>query len=146
VLKIEKKDTKTLVFALAAIVIIAVVAINLGPTGKAVSKQGITLTKLYVSADPSVINQDSPVVNAGSFVYITVEAGTDVDKEIKIINKKTGLRVTDRTLKGCGGVDCDPGEVGTTKYRTSTSWNGEYCVIAKHRKLDKEWQACFTVQ
>jgi len=147
VFKIEKKETKALVFALAAVVVVAILALNFESTGKTVLTKSSGLTKVYVSSNPTVINQENPKINAGDYIYITVESGSNsVNKEVKIIKKDTGLRVTEKSIKGCEGISCDREEIGTASYKTPTSWYGDYCIEIQNRDLNKVWQACFNVQ
>jgi len=147
VFKIEKRETKTMVFALAAVVLVAILALNFESTGKTVSTKAVTLTKVYVSSNPEIINQNNPIIKAGNYIYITVESGSNaISKEVKIVRKDNGLRVTEKPIKGCEGINCDRDEVGTATYKTPTSWYGNYCAEIQNRELNKVWQACFSVQ
>jgi len=100
-----------------------------------------------VSADKNIINQHDPLLRAGQKIYITVEAGTErIDKDINIVYKESGLRAVSRPLEGCGGRDCNPGEIGTTDYKTGSNWYGEYCARVKSYDATKYWESCFKIR
>src|SRR3989344_6766367 len=92
---IMDKDTKGLILALVVIVIVAIVAFNFQAyTGNLIDVRGLanyevttrgglvssnieeSVSKIYVSTNLDVVDEDNPTIFAGEKFYVTVETGS----------------------------------------------------------------------
>jgi len=141
---------------LSIIVIAALVGLNFEKfTGQYTVKEGIassqadTISKVYVSTDPSIVKMDNPSIEIGSKLYFTVESGVEGCKRVLSVHKKSsGSKVAQIELnQNCGGNKCRANQVTWADYRVPADWEGEYCGKVFDYGINDfvEPVACFTV-
>ncbi len=117
-------------------------------TGQA-TKKVVGVTKVYLSADPSIADQGEVTLNKGETLYVTVDAGSQGSRGIITLydmNSAKARRVKTVELTGCGSQQCKPGVIGTAKINIYYNWEGRYCVTVKDLGTNKDVQSCFTVR
>ena len=157
------KDTKGLILALVVIVIVAIVAFNFQAyTGNLIDVRGLanyevttrgglvssnieeSVSKIYVSTNLDVVDEDNPTIFAGEKFYVTVETGSQgSDNRLRAYSKddffQGGTRVF---LKPCSD-NCNRNRVVSAEILSSSSWgDGEYCVSVRDGLTKQEVERC----
>lgn len=140
-------NSKSLIFLVVLVFIIALVTINLDMfTGRATK---LEVTKLYVSDNPNVKSMTSLTVYSGDTVYFTCDPGTSGSSgtlTLYDMERSRPTRVKSIDLKNCGYALCRYGRVGYADWTIPYNYKGEYCGVVKDIATSKEIKACFTVK
>jgi len=138
VFKIEK-DAKTLILAVVIIIMVAGIAVNFGPTGKAIVSREEKVTKISLFSekpDGTLTGELKPTISGGSNLYVSVETGSLGSGKTANIFRKSFTGRSDRKIANINlcytDANCGRNKVVTTNYLTSTSWeDGIYYVRVK---------------
>ena len=105
------------------------------------------LTRVYISSDPNIIDEFSPTVTPGDFIYLTIETGSAGAKDEISFYEQVDLnpRRRSKTYIGCTGYICRPNRVEVKKYKVPNNWDGEYCARVYDREFGENVEACFYV-
>jgi|SRR3989344_6171342 len=143
-------DNKMLILAVVVVVALGFLGFVFGDlTGYSTRDSNEkTLTRLYISSNPDIIEEFSPTIGASDFVYFTVEVGSaGVNDQISFY-EVDGLneRRRSQTHIECTGYICRPNRVEVKKYKIPSSWEGEYCAKVYDREFAEDVKTCFFVE
>lgn len=146
-------DKRTVLISLVVLIIAAVVVFNFEKfTGQATG-QGTQVTRMFISENPAIPNQETVVVDKGKAVYFTAIAGSegsDGTLEIKHIEEgRTREQIVSTVVfDNCNSKRCNFKGMGTPFARINTyyDWEGEYCGVIKDFATEKEIRRCFRVR
>lgn len=143
------KDKKTILVALALVIVAAAVFFNIERfTGQATKSE---MTKLYVSSKADIMSEVNPTVDKGEYIYFTEIPGSEGGSGTLYVRemesgRKWGKIVRTQVFDHCNSRKCNPGQVGELKFKTYYNWEGEYCGEIKDLDTWKEVKTCFTVK
>ncbi len=142
-------DNKTIIVTLVLILVAALVSLNFEKfTGQATKTE---TTKLYVSSNAKVMDQNNPVVGKGEYVYFTEIPGIQGGSGTLYIRemssgRKWGPIARTQVFKNCNSNKCNTGVTGTLNFRTYYDWEGKYCGEVTDFATWKTVTTCFTVK
>jgi|TARA_B100001964_G_C13777105_1_gene398591 hypothetical protein len=142
-------DNRVLALAIVVVVVLGFLGFVFGDlTGFAARNREKVLSRMYLSSNPDVLDEFSLTVDAGDFIYITIETGSAGTKDEASFYEQVGVnsRRRAKTFLGCSGYSCRPNRVITKKYKISHSWDGEYCARVYDREFREDVEVCFFVK
>ncbi|MDP6642039.1 MAG: hypothetical protein QGF74_01505 [Candidatus Nanoarchaeia archaeon] len=142
-------DNRILALAIVVVVVLGFLGFVFGDvTGFAVRNREKVLSRMYLSSNPDILDEFSPTVDSGDFIYITVETGSSGIKDEVSFYEQVGTnpRKRAKTFLGCTGYMCRPNRVVSKKYKTSHFWDGEYCARVYDREFREDVEVCFFVK
>ncbi|MFH1210840.1 MAG: hypothetical protein V1645_02895 [archaeon] len=143
-----KDNKKTWVIASVFFIVTMVVAFNFERfTGQAITSS--IPPKIYLSASPTVTNQENCTITAGNRLFVTVETGDKGIKRNGLIydGKRTSRKLANLMFDpNCGGNVCRPKKVTWIRYAIPNGWKGPYCVRVVESSTNKITEKCFEVK